>query len=154
MALSPRSEAFSCGEADEQSIAVALTKMYLVDKAEKRLMVLIRPEQGVQNFDASSFVLTNGVACDCKAKVCKFSKYDNKVDAGYTQALSGKRDLATYTAANCELGCDPGWALPIIWRIFPRSTDARHGRCARPIPPAARCRPQPIHGKKIGRAHV
>ena len=77
--------------ADSEGIAVALTKMYLGDKAEKNLMDMIRPEPGgAQNFDASTFVLTNGVACDCKAKTCKVSKYDNKVDAAHTKALFGK----------------------------------------------------------------
>lgn len=76
--------------ADEQGIAVALTKMYLGEKAEQRLMDMIRPEPGVQNFDATTFVLTNKVACDCKAKVCKVSKLDDKVDAAHTKALFGK----------------------------------------------------------------
>lgn len=76
--------------ADEQGIAVALTKMYLGDKAEIKLMDTIRPEPGVQDFDKTTFVLTNKVACDCKAKVCKISKYENTVDAAHTKALFGK----------------------------------------------------------------
>jgi len=76
--------------ADAQGIAVALIKMYLGDKAEKKLMDIIRPQPGVQDFDTSTFVLTNQVACDCKAKVCKVSKLDNKVDAAHTKALFGK----------------------------------------------------------------
>jgi len=76
--------------ADEQGIAVALTKMYLGEKAEKRLMDMIRPEPGVQDFDMTTFVLTNKVACDCKAKTCKVSKYEDKIDAAHTKALFGK----------------------------------------------------------------
>lgn len=76
--------------ADAEGIAVALTKMYLGDKAEKKLMDRVRPEPGVQDFDTKTFVLTNKVACDCKAKVCKVSKLDDKVDAAHTQALFGK----------------------------------------------------------------
>ena len=76
--------------ADAQGIAVALTKMYLGDKAETRLMNIMRSETGVQDFDTTTFVLTNRVACDCKAKVCKVSKYDNTPDAAHTQALFGK----------------------------------------------------------------
>lgn len=76
--------------ADAQGIAVALTKMYLGDKAEKKLMDIIRPQPGVQDFDTTTFVLTNQVACDCKAKVCKVSKLDNKIDAAHTKALFGK----------------------------------------------------------------
>ena len=76
--------------ADEQGIAVALTKMYLGEKAEKKLMDMIRSEPGVQDFDITTFVLTNKVACDCKAKKCKVSKLDDKLDAAHTKALFGK----------------------------------------------------------------
>ena len=43
--------------ADSQGISVALTKEYLGDKAEKKLM-------DMGQFDMSEFVLTNGVRCD------------------------------------------------------------------------------------------
>lgn len=76
--------------ADTQGLAVALTKMYLGDTAEKRLMDRIRPEPGVQNYDTSTFVLTNGVACDCKLKACRVNKHEDKLDAAHTQALFGK----------------------------------------------------------------
>lgn len=76
--------------ADAQGIAVALTKMYLGDKAETRLMNTMRSETGVQDFDTTTFVLTNRVACDCKAKVCKVNKYDNTPDTAHTRALFGK----------------------------------------------------------------
>jgi hypothetical protein len=76
--------------ADTEGIAVALTKMYLGEKAEKKLMDRIRPEPGVADYDTKTFVLTNQVACDCKAKVCKVSKLDTKIDAAHTKALFGK----------------------------------------------------------------
>ena len=76
--------------ADSQGIAVALTKMYLGDKAEKRLMDMIRPEPGVQDVDTTTFVLTNKVACDCKARKCTVSKYETKIDTAHTQALFGQ----------------------------------------------------------------
>jgi hypothetical protein len=76
--------------ADSEGIAVALTKMYLGDTAEKRLMDRIRPEPGVQDYDTTTFVLTNKVACDCKAKQCKVSKYEGKIDAAHTKALFGR----------------------------------------------------------------
>jgi len=76
--------------ADAEGIAVALTKMYLGDKAEKKLMDRIRPEPGVQDFDTTTFTLTNKVSCDCKAKKCKVSKYEDKVDSAHTKALFGK----------------------------------------------------------------
>lgn len=76
--------------ADAEGIAVALTQMYLGDKAQKRLMDRIRPEPGVQDFDTTTFVLTNQVACDCKARTCTVSKLDKTVDKAHTQALFGK----------------------------------------------------------------
>ena len=76
--------------ADSEGIAVALTKMYLGDKAEKKLMDMIRPEPGVQDFDTTTFTLTNKVSCDCKAKKCKVSKYEDKIDGAHTKALFGK----------------------------------------------------------------
>ena len=76
--------------ADYEGIAVALTKMYLGDKAEKKLMDRIRPEPGVQDFDTTTFTLTNKVSCDCKAKKCKVSKYEDKIDGAHTKALFGK----------------------------------------------------------------
>lgn len=76
--------------ADAEGIAVALTKLYLGDKAEKRLMDMIRPEPGIEAFDATTFVLTNRVACDCKAMKCTVSKLDNSIDAAHTKALFGK----------------------------------------------------------------
>jgi hypothetical protein len=75
--------------ADSQGIAVALTKMYLGEKAETRLMNMIRPEPGVQDFDTTTFVLTNKVACDCKVKQCKVNKYEDKIDAAHTKLLFG-----------------------------------------------------------------
>lgn len=76
--------------ADTEGVALALTKLYLGEAAEKRLMDMIRSGPGVQNFDATTFVLTNKVTCDCKAKVCKVSKYDDKVDVKHTQWLFGQ----------------------------------------------------------------
>lgn len=69
--------------ADAQGISVALTKEYLGDNAEKKLM-----EMG--QFDTSEFVLTNGVRCDTKTQKCSVSKIDQKVDAAHTKALFGK----------------------------------------------------------------
>ena len=76
--------------ADAEGIAVALTKLYLGDKAEQKLMDMIRPASGVQDFDPTTFVLSNHVACDCKAKRCKVSKYEDKIDTAHTKALFGK----------------------------------------------------------------
>lgn len=69
--------------ADSTGISVALTKMYLGDKAEKKLMAM-------GEFDMSEFVLTNGVRCDTKTQKCAVSKIDQTVDAAHTKALFGK----------------------------------------------------------------
>lgn len=69
--------------ADSTGISVALTKMYLGDKAEKKLM-----EMG--QFDMTAFVLTNGVSCDIKTQRCDVSKLDKTIDKAHTKALFGK----------------------------------------------------------------
>ena len=69
--------------ADSQGISVALTKEYLGDKAEKKLM-------DMGQFDMSEFVLTNGVRCDTKTQKCTVSKINQAVDAAHTKALFGK----------------------------------------------------------------
>lgn len=69
--------------ADSTGISVALTKMYLGDKAEKKLM-------DMGQFDMSEFVLTNGVRCDTKTQKCTVSKINQTVDAAHTKALFGK----------------------------------------------------------------
>jgi hypothetical protein len=69
--------------ADATGISVALTKMYLGDKAEKKLM-------DMGSFDMSEFVLTNGVRCDTKTQKCTVSKINQTVDAAHTKALFGK----------------------------------------------------------------
>lgn len=76
--------------ADAQGMAVALTQLYLGDKAQNRLMDRIRPEPGVQDYDTTRFVLTNQVACDSKARVCTVSTIDKTVDQAHTQALFGQ----------------------------------------------------------------
>jgi hypothetical protein len=69
--------------ADSTGISVALTKEYLGEKAEKKLMAM-------GDFDMSEFVLSNGVRCDTKTQKCTVSKWDQKVDAAHTKALFGK----------------------------------------------------------------
>lgn len=68
--------------ADEQGISMALTKMYLGEKAQKKLL-----EMG--EFDTTTFTLTNGVRCEAKARKCTISKLSTKVDAAHTKALFG-----------------------------------------------------------------
>jgi hypothetical protein len=75
--------------ADSEGLSVAMTKMYIGAAAEKKLTDRIKKEPGVQDYDTTTFTLTNGVSCDCKAKKCKLSKYEDKVDAAHTKALFG-----------------------------------------------------------------
>lgn len=74
--------------ADYEGVSVALTKMYLGDKAEKNLMDQIN-KVGIKDFDATTFTLSDGIYCDCKAKQCK-EKLSGKPDAAHTKALFGK----------------------------------------------------------------
>jgi hypothetical protein len=69
--------------ADSSGISVGLTKEYLGDAAQAKLMAM-------GDFDMSEFVLTNGVRCDTKTKTCTVSKINQKVDAAHTKALFGK----------------------------------------------------------------
>jgi hypothetical protein len=68
--------------ADEQGISMAITKMYLGEAAEKKLLAM-------GEFDTTTFTLTNGVHCEAKARKCTVSKIDGTVDAAHTKALFG-----------------------------------------------------------------
>ena len=76
--------------ADSEGLSVAITRMYLGETAEKKLLDRIRPEPRVLDYDTKTFVLTNKVACDCSVKQCKVGKFDNKIDVAHTRALFGK----------------------------------------------------------------
>lgn len=75
--------------ADYMGVSVALTKMYLGDKAEAKLMAEIN-KVGVQDFDATTFTMSGGLNCDTKVKTCWTNRYDKKVDVKATQTLFGK----------------------------------------------------------------
>ena len=72
---------------DSYGISLALTKEYLGQKHaktwEKRL--------SSDNFDSTSFTMSNGLSCDTKKKVCKKSKWDDNADAHWTGILFGKK---------------------------------------------------------------
>jgi hypothetical protein len=91
--------------ADSEGISVALTKMYLGEKAEKKLMSQIG-EIGKDSFDPTTFVLTDGVACNTKAKKCTVSKISGKVDAKHTKALFGAAPTAPAAAVPVAGGFD------------------------------------------------
>ncbi len=74
---------------DHQGVSVAITKMYLGDAAEARLMAEIN-KVGIQDFDAGSFTMRGGLTCKVAEKTCWTSKYSGKVDAKATRVLFGK----------------------------------------------------------------
>ncbi|MBS1144943.1 MAG: hypothetical protein H6R14_2349 [Proteobacteria bacterium] len=75
--------------ADHMGVSVALTKLYLGDKAEARLMAEIN-KVGIQDFDATTFSMRGGLTCDTKVKTCWTNRYDKKVDAKATRVLFGQ----------------------------------------------------------------
>ena len=75
--------------ADFMGVSVALTKMYLGDKAEQKLMAEIK-KVGINDFDASTFTMRGGLTCDTKVKTCWTNRYDKKVDTKATKTLFGQ----------------------------------------------------------------
>ena len=74
--------------ADWEGVSVALTKMYLGDKAEAKLMATIR-EVGLESFDASEFTMTGGLTCHTKEKLCWTTRLREKQDAKAMKTLFG-----------------------------------------------------------------
>lgn len=75
--------------ADSMGVSVALTRMYLGDKAEQKLMAEIN-KVGIQDFDATTFTMRGGLNCDTKVKTCWTNRFDKKVDAKATKTLFGQ----------------------------------------------------------------
>jgi hypothetical protein len=75
--------------ADFMGVSVALTKMYLGDKAEQKLMAEIN-KVGIKDFDASTFTMRGGLTCDTKVKTCWTNRYDKKIDVKATRTLFGQ----------------------------------------------------------------
>lgn len=74
--------------ADHMGVSVALTKMYLGEQAEKKLMAEIN-KVGIQDFDATTFTMRGGLTCDTKIKTCWTNRYDKKIDVKATRTLFG-----------------------------------------------------------------
>ena len=72
--------------ADSEGISLAFTGEYLGKDAQQKFSKII---SSVQDFDTSSFVLSNGVECDAKVKRCYTNKYDKVVDKAHTTAMFG-----------------------------------------------------------------
>ena len=72
--------------ADWEGVSVALTKMYLGDKAEAKLMARIK-EIGLEYFDATEFTMTGGLTCHTKEKLCWTTRLREKMDAKAMKTL-------------------------------------------------------------------
>ena len=72
--------------ADSEGISLAFTGEYLGKDAEQKFSKII---SDVQDFDTTSFVMSNGVECDAKVKRCYTNKYDKVVDKAHTTAMFG-----------------------------------------------------------------
>ncbi len=72
--------------ADSEGISLAFTGEYLGKDAEQKFSKII---SSVQDFDTTSFVLSNGVECDAMEKRCYTNKYDKVVDKAHTSAMFG-----------------------------------------------------------------
>ena len=72
--------------ADWEGVSVALTNMYLGDKAEAKLMATIR-KVGMESFDASEFTMTGGLTCHTKEKLCWTTRLREKLDAKAMKTL-------------------------------------------------------------------
>jgi len=75
--------------ADFMGVSLALTKMYLGEKAEQKLMDQINAV-GSESFNPSTFTMSGGLTCDTEAKQCWTSKGRDKSDDKATKTLFGK----------------------------------------------------------------
>ncbi len=72
--------------ADSEGVSVALTKMYLGDKAEAKLMATIK-SVGISDFDATEFTMTGGLTCHTKEKMYWTTRLREKQDAKAMKTL-------------------------------------------------------------------
>ena len=71
--------------ADSQGISMAYTEQYLGADAQKNMMSRMQ-----DNFDSTTFVLSDGVACNTQARKCTVAKFSDQVDTAHTRALFGQ----------------------------------------------------------------
>jgi hypothetical protein len=76
--------------ADHMGVSVGLTKEYLGESAEKKLMERIR-KLGEGNFDPTWFTMSGGLTRKTEEKTCWTSRYGDKVDKKATATLFGKQ---------------------------------------------------------------
>lgn len=73
--------------ADSEGISLGYTGEYLGEKAMQTWDERIAK---YDDFDMTRFVLSNGVDCNTRKKVCHTNKFDEVVDKKHTKALFGK----------------------------------------------------------------
>ena len=76
--------------ADFEGVSVALTKMYLGDKAEAKLMTTIK-SVGISDFDGTEFTMTGGLTCHTKEKMCWTTRLREKPDTKAMKTLFDKQ---------------------------------------------------------------
>jgi len=67
--------------ADSSGISMELTKEYLGEAAQKKMLA-----RGA-DADVTTFTLMDGVHCEVKTQKCMVSKYSDKVDVAHTKAM-------------------------------------------------------------------
>jgi hypothetical protein len=72
--------------ADHMGVSLGLTKVYLGDKAEQKLMATIN-KVGSDAFNPKSFTMTGGLTCDADKKQCWTSKLRDKPHDKGTKTL-------------------------------------------------------------------
>lgn len=71
---------------DSYGISLGMTKEYLGQKAADKWTKILSDK----DFDATSYTMSNGLSCDTNKKICKKSKWDDKVDTHWTKIVFGK----------------------------------------------------------------
>jgi hypothetical protein len=71
---------------DDQGISMALTKEYLGQAAQDKMMTVYR---SIPTFDGSVYVLSNGVECNSAQKRCVTERQGSDVERRYTKHLFG-----------------------------------------------------------------
>jgi hypothetical protein len=75
--------------ADHMGVSLALTKMYLGEKAEQKMMNQIN-KVGSENFNPTMFTMSGGLTCHTQEKQCWTSKLRDKPHDKATRTLFGK----------------------------------------------------------------
>ena len=75
--------------ADWMGVSVALTKMYLGEEAEAKLMATINTV-GISQFDATEFTMTGGLTCHTKEQLCWTTRLRQTLDKKAINTLFGQ----------------------------------------------------------------